>query len=82
MNGEAIFTVEPSDPDQGREGKAQPRARYEDEDRYIVRRSRHSAGKVTCVSLDEFVALPPRSVVSVRLDSTERAQGFLLLHKL
>jgi hypothetical protein len=81
VNGEAIFTLEPSDAE-GCELKDHRRARYEDEDRYIVRRSRHSAGQITSVALDEYVALPPRAVLSVRLESPDKAQGFLSLHKL
>lgn len=81
VNGEAIFTLEPSDA-QGCELKDQRRGRYEDEDRYIVRRSRHSAGQVTSIALDEYVALPPRAVLSVRIESPDRAQGFMSLHKL
>jgi hypothetical protein len=48
----------------------------------VVRRSRHSVGDVTCVGLDEFIALPAPAAVAVRFESNSRAQGFLALRKL
>jgi len=49
---------------------------------YAVQRSRHSAGDVTCVALEEYLSLPAPAKVTVRLDTPGRAQGFLQLRKL
>jgi hypothetical protein len=48
----------------------------------VVRRSRHSAGDVTSIALDEFLALPAPAALSVRFSAIGRAQGFLALEKL
>ena len=49
---------------------------------YVLRRTRHSVGDVTCVGLDEYVALPGPAAVAVRFESASKAQGFVALRKL
>jgi len=48
-----------------------------------VRRTRHPAGEVTCVTIDEYVSLPAESVLAVRITSGDTAtQAMLALRKL
>lgn len=42
----------------------------------------HGCAQVTSMAMDEYVALPPRAALSVRLEGAARAQAFLMLHKL
>ena len=49
---------------------------------YVLRRTRHSVGDVTCVGLDEYVALPGPAAVAGRFESASKAQGFVALRKL
>ena len=50
--------------------------------RYFLKRFRHSAGEVTCLSIDEFVSLPPDATLSVRFHSAVPAQGFFSVKKM
>jgi len=52
------------------------------EERYLLRRLRHSAGDTTAVSLDEPVSLPANSVLSVTYQSAVASQAYLSLRKL
>jgi hypothetical protein len=52
------------------------------EDKYIVRRLRHSAGEVTAVSIEETLNLPADAVLTVRFQSPLVAQALLSLRKL
>jgi hypothetical protein len=83
VNGEPILTVEPRVEGRGT-SSSQPGGvvQYLEDDAYWVRRSSHSAGEMTSVGLDQYVALPPRAVISVRLEAPHRAQGFMFLNKL
>jgi hypothetical protein len=49
--------------------------------RYVLKRSRHSVGEVTCISIDEYVSLPVDALLAVRYHSTTPSQGFLALKK-
>ena len=51
-------------------------------DRYYLKRLRHSAGEVTCLTIDEFISLPPEANLSVRFYSTNPAQAFFSLKKM
>ncbi len=50
--------------------------------RYALRHLRHSAGEVTCASIDECLSLPMDAAISIRFHSSAMAQGFLSLRKL
>lgn len=50
--------------------------------RYVLRKNRHSAGEVTCLSVDEHVSLPSNAKLSVRFNSQASAQGFFSIKKL
>jgi len=52
------------------------------EERYLLRRLRHSAGDTTAVSLDEPVSLPANAVISVTYQSAVASQAYLSLRKL
>ena len=47
-----------------------------------MKRLRHSAGEVTCLSIDEFVSLPLEAQLSVRFHSAVPAQGFFAIKKM
>lgn len=49
---------------------------------YNVRRYRHSAGDVTCISIDEYVTLPLDGAIAVKFHSQTAAQAFLALAKI
>jgi len=51
-------------------------------DRYYLRRLKHPAGEVTCLSIDEYVSLPPDSSLSVKYHSAVVAQGFMSIKKM
>jgi hypothetical protein len=50
--------------------------------RYYLRRLKHPAGEVTCLSIDEYVSLPPDSSLSVKYHSAVVAQGFMSIKKM
>lgn len=50
--------------------------------RYYLKRLRHSAGEVTCLSIDEYVSLPKECTLSVRYHSAVPAQGFFSIKKM
>jgi len=52
------------------------------EERYSLRRLRHSAGDTTAVSLDEPISLPTNAVISVTYQSAVASQAYLSLRKL
>ncbi|CEG46878.1 uncharacterized protein PHALS_03552 [Plasmopara halstedii] len=45
-------------------------------------RLHHPAGNIAGLSVDVFLALPPRALVAISYDAEEQAQGFLNLRKL
>jgi len=51
-------------------------------DRYYLRRLKHPAGVVTCLSIDEYLSLPPDSSLSVKYHSAVVAQGFMSIKKM
>jgi hypothetical protein len=51
-------------------------------DRYQLKRLRHSAGEVTCITIDEYVSLPLEAKLSARYQSSHAAQAFLAIKKL
>jgi hypothetical protein len=52
------------------------------EERYAVKRLRHSAGDVSAVSVDEPLSLPANATISVRYQSAATSQAFVALRKL
>jgi len=76
VNGEPVLTRAPT--------SAEPTMEMVDSSSgdCVMRRSRHSAGDVTSIALNEFLALPAPAALSVRFSATGRAQGFLMLEKL
>ena len=50
--------------------------------RYYLRRLKHPSGEVTCLSIDEYVSLPPDSSLSVKYHSAVVAQGFMSIKKM
>ena len=90
VNGEAVISLQP-DTGEGHFVGSQARSSgvinapviaLSSEHKYVLRHLRHSAGEVTCVSIDECVSLPMDSAISIRYHSTHMAQGFLSLRKL
>ena len=77
INGEPVFTLEPADQSSNVAAVMQ-----RPENQYLLRRSRHSAGDVSCICIDEYLALPAQATIAARFTSTVRAQGFLSLRKL
>ncbi len=52
------------------------------EERYLLRRLRHSAGDVSGVSMDEPLSLPANAVISINYQSATASQAYLSLRKL
>jgi len=52
------------------------------EERYLLKRLRHSAGDITAVTMDEPVSLPANATLSVLFQSAAAAQAFLSIRKL
>ena len=50
-------------------------------DKALMTRS-HSCGNVTGLSVNEFVALPSNSKISITYDGEESGEGFICLRKL
>lgn len=51
-------------------------------DGYYLKRLRHSCGEVSCLSIDEYVSLPPEANLSVRYFSQNLAQAFFSIRKM
>ena len=49
---------------------------------FISTAGKHSAGNITGVTLNEFVALPARARISLIYDSSTSGEGFFQLRKL
>ena len=47
-----------------------------------VMRSKHPAGDVTCITIDEFVSLPSESLLAVRFQSPTTAQAMFIIKKI
>ena len=84
MNGEPIVTMEPTDVGGGGGGGGGGGVLVKENTglEHIKKRHRHSAGDITSVAINEIVALPPNATISVRFDSSTRAQGFLSVRKM
>lgn len=75
VNGEPIISL---DPTEGGLGLSKDNPAVE----HVKTRNRHSAGDISCIGIDEVIALPPNASVGVRYDSGTRAQGFSALRKM
>lgn len=51
------------------------------EENYRIRRMRHSAGDVTCVSFDEYVSLPTDAIIAIQYHAVVAAQAYLSIVK-
>lgn len=78
LNGEPILSLQPnvSDPDTASNSQILR------EERYVIRRLRHSVGEVTCLAIDEYVSLPSDAVLSMRFHSAATAQAFFSIKKM
>ena len=81
LNDEPMLSLEP---DTGVDGRLSSYANVQGlrEERYCLKRLRHSAGDVTAVTLDEPLSLPANATISVRYRSSAASQAFLSLRKL
>ena len=79
LNGEPILSLQP-DINDSRTNIVTSQGLKEE--RYIIRRLHHSIGEVTCVSIDEYISLPPDAALSVRYHSQSVAQAFFSIKKL
>ena len=81
LNDEPMLSLEP---DTGADGRLSSYANAQGlrEERYFLKRLRHSAGDVTAVTLDEPLSLPANATISVRYQSSAASQAFLSLRKL
>ncbi len=52
------------------------------EEKYLLKRLRHSAGDVTAVTLDEPVSLPENASLTLRYQSAVASQAFIAIRKL
>ena len=80
LNGEPILELGPDSRQDRLSSFAN--AQGSREERYLMRRLRHSEGDVTGVSLDEPLSLPANAVISVGYQSVAVSQAFLSLRKL
>lgn len=78
LNGEPILSLQPnvSDPDTANNSQILR------EERYVIRRLRHSIGEVTCLTIDEYVSLPADAVLAMRFHSAATAQAFFSIKKM
>ena len=85
VSGEPVITMEPGGVEVGvgvGEGEEEGGGVVNFVGEHVKKRNRHSAGDVTCIGVNECMALPANAVVGVRYSSDSRAQGFLSLRKL
>ena len=59
-----------------------PLVKEKQKEHYYLERFRHSIGEVSCISIEEFISIPPEAQLSVRYYSSQLAQGFLSLQKI
>lgn len=78
LNGEPILSLQPDVSDPSTHSNAQALR----EERYIIRRMRHSVGEVTCLSIEEHVSLPADAQLTMRFHSSAPAQAFFSIKKL
>jgi hypothetical protein len=81
LNGEPILSLQPDVSDPSTSSNAQALR----EERYVIRRMRHSVGEVTCLSIDEHVSLPADAQLTMRFHSSasaSSAQAFFAIKKL
>jgi len=78
LNGEPILSLQPDTSDPSTASNSQALR----EERYVIRRMRHSVGEVTCLSIDEYVSLPADSQLTMRFHSAATAQAFFAIKKL
>jgi hypothetical protein len=81
LNDEPLMSIQPDT------GSDRPLSSYANaqglrEERYAIKRLRHSAGDVTAVTVDEPLSLPANATLSVRYQSAAASQAFLALRKL
>ena len=81
LNDEPLLSLEP---DTGTEGRLSSYANAQGlrEERYCLKRLRHSAGDVTAVTMEEPLSLPANATISIRYQSAAASQAFLSLRKL
>jgi len=87
LNDQPVFSYQPElSPSAGNgvitsanNSKATPTSKA---DRYYLRRLKHPAGEVTCLSIDEYVSLPSDSSISIKFHSAVIAQGFMSIKKM
>ena len=94
VQDEPIFTLEPqSNPALVRSGDAEQlawnshsRSAFQHE-AHILRRSQHPKGQITCLSIDEFLALPAPCDITIRFDpgpeyeNQDSCQAFFAIRK-
>lgn len=78
MNGEPILSLQPDVSDPTTASNAQALR----EEKYIIRRMRHSVGEVTCLAIEEHVSLPADAQLTMRFHSSSPAQAFFSIKKL
>ena len=81
LNGEPIITMQPDINKHNVVNNSTSSGLINNES-HIIKRSRHSIGEVTCISIDEYVSLPTDGLLSVRYHSNATSQGFLSIKKL
>ena len=81
LNDEPLLSLEP---DTGMNGRLSSYANAQGlrEERYYLKRLRHSAGDVTAVTMEEPLSLPANATISVRYQSAAASQAFLSMRKL
>lgn len=90
LNGEPIFAQQPSDASSvsgaaASKAALQSASLFSKEDKYLLRRFRHSSGEVTALSIAESVCLPADATLAVRFlcdAPVANAQGFLIVEKM
>lgn len=80
LNDEPLLSIQPDSPADRVSSYANAQGLREE--RYAVKRLRHSAGDVSAVSVDEPLSLPANATISVRYQSAAASQAFLALRKL
>ncbi|KAJ1390275.1 hypothetical protein B484DRAFT_409063, partial [Ochromonadaceae sp. CCMP2298] len=89
LNDQPLFSIQPESLNQnqgtgqGNQGTGSSGATpSQKSDKYYLRRLRHVAGEVSCLSLEEHVSLPSDAHLSVRFHCAVPAQGFIALRKM
>ena len=77
LNGEPIISLQPDLAD-----AISTNSQSLKEEKYTLRRMRHSIGEVTCLCVDEHISLPTDAILSIRFHSSASAQAFFSIKKL